>query len=78
MSSSSKVIVGALAGIAAGIALGLLFAPDKGSETRRKIKEGYGDLSNSLKEKFDLTKDKASDLANKMKSKASSMKNDLS
>ena len=35
--STGKVMLGILAGLAAGEALGILFAPDKGSETRKKI-----------------------------------------
>ena len=34
---SSKILVGFLAGAAVGALAGILFAPDKGSNTRQKI-----------------------------------------
>ena len=48
----SKVLLGFAAGAAIGAALGLLFAPDKGTETRRKIAEKSNDMADSLKDKF--------------------------
>lgn len=51
MSDNSKVVVGLLAGLAAGVALGLLFAPDKGSETRDKLSQSLKDFGNSIKDK---------------------------
>ena len=50
--SSGKVLLSLLAGVAAGALVGILFAPEKGSVTRKKISkkaEKYGD---ELKEKF--------------------------
>ncbi len=52
MSSGSKVLLGVLAGAATGAILGVLFAPDKGEETRRKISEGSKDVTENLKAKF--------------------------
>jgi gas vesicle protein len=50
MNSTSKILLGFIAGAAIGGALGILLAPDKGSETRRKIVEKGTDLSDSLKD----------------------------
>lgn len=53
MNSTGKVLFGVLAGAAAGVLLGVLFAPEKGSTTRRKITETSNDYTDELKEKFD-------------------------
>lgn len=50
--SSGKVLLGLLAGVAAGALLGILFAPDKGSVTRNKISKKAKDYGDGLKEKF--------------------------
>lgn len=51
MSDNSKVLVGLLAGLAAGAALGLLFAPEKGSDTRDKLNQSLKDLGDSIKDR---------------------------
>ncbi len=49
---SGKVLLGVLAGLAAGAILGVLFAPDKGSVTRKKISGKAEALADEMKEKF--------------------------
>ena len=48
--STGKIVVGVLAGIAAGTLIGVLIAPDKGSETRRKIRQKGDDLVDGVKD----------------------------
>lgn len=53
MNSTGKVLLGILAGAAAGAILGILLAPDKGSETRRKLMQKGEDYADAMKDKFD-------------------------
>lgn len=57
---SGKVILGVLAGLAAGAALGILFAPDKGTNTRKKIGKKKDEMLDDVKEKFNSMVDSAS------------------
>jgi len=50
--STGKVLLGLLAGVAAGAVLGILFAPEKGSETRKKITKKGKDYADDLTQKF--------------------------
>lgn len=50
--NTGKMIGALLVGVAIGGALGILFAPAKGSETRRKLSGAAGDYTDTLKEKF--------------------------
>jgi gas vesicle protein len=47
--SSSKVVLAGIAGLAAGVAIGLLFAPAKGSKTRKKVKKRLRILADLVK-----------------------------
>lgn len=51
--NSGKVLGAIFLGAAIGGALGILFAPDKGSETRKKISSKSNELTDAVKEKFD-------------------------
>jgi len=86
--NTGKFATAVLLGVAAGAILGVLFAPDKGSETRKKISEKSNDLADSLKDKFNnfvdaMTNkfqeagDEVSEYADKGKQKADQWNNDL-
>ena len=76
--STGKVLLGIVAGLAAGALLGILLAPEKGSNTRRMITRKGEDLADEFKEKFDefletiterfeKVKDEVSDFADRKK-----------
>jgi len=66
--SSGKVMLGLLAGVAAGALLGVLFAPHKGVVTRRRIVRKADDYADALKEKFNEYMDTVSERIDDIKS----------
>lgn len=61
-------VLGTLAGIAIGTIVGMLIAPDKGSNTREKIAQKGKDTTDSLKEELNVLLQKASDKYDVLKS----------
>lgn len=51
--NTGNTLLALLAGAAIGAVAGILMAPDKGSKTREKIKDGFDDAKKNLKNKFD-------------------------
>ncbi len=63
-----------LAGVAAGAVLGILFAPDKGSVTRKKISKKGEDYAAAVKEKFNEFLDDISEKFEEVKEEVSDLK----
>jgi len=51
MRDNTKILIALLAGIAAGAALGILYAPEKGSDTRDKLSDSLKNLGDSIKDR---------------------------
>ncbi len=66
---NKNVLVGLFAGVAIGATLGILFAPDKGSETRKKIKDKGTDLKDKAVDKYGNIVDAANEKYEAVKSK---------
>lgn len=77
MDSSSKILAAAITGIAAGTILGLLFAPDKGSVTRKRILDTASDVSDKIKSGSGEVYNKISDLVNKVKPGAENLQQSI-
>lgn len=50
MNNSKNFFGTVMLGVAVGVAIGILIAPDKGSETRKKLMTGAQDLADQLKD----------------------------
>ncbi|CAM4428086.1 YtxH domain-containing protein [Flavobacterium terrigena] len=61
---TNKVILGIISGMAIGAVLGVLFAPDKGTNTRKKIAKKGSNLEKGVKSQLDYLTNK---ISNKIK-----------
>ncbi|RAR72880.1 YtxH domain-containing protein [Flavobacterium aciduliphilum] len=74
---TSSSIIALLAGVAIGVGLGILFAPDKGSKTREKIKEGLDDLKDQAKTQWSNLEDETKEKFSKTKDELKETVDDL-
>ena len=83
-----KAVLGILAGTAIGAGLGILFAPDSGCNTRKKISrkgQDYVDglsgqfnkMASSIGQEFNMLKDEVNQLSDNTKAKAQEIKKDF-
>ena len=67
MSNTSKLILGLLGAVAAGVAIGLLVAPEKGSEMRKKVRKTTGEWADTLSNLFNKAKDGVEEVSDTVK-----------
>lgn len=60
MNNTTKILTALAIGAAAGAILGILYAPDKGSETRKKINEEGKKMADAIKNRYNDMKEKMS------------------
>ena len=70
MNTQSKVILGILGAAAAGVVIGMLVAPDKGEETRKRLRKTAGDWVDNLGHLWERGKQAAEEGAKDLKDKA--------
>ena len=85
MTSRTKVILGLAGAVAAGVIVGLLVAPEKGSDMRKKVGDTatdwagrLSDLFTSAKGEVDNLKSKGSNLAKEAANKFSNVQESYS
>ena len=74
--SIGKIVWGVLAGIAAGTLIGVLIAPEKGSETRRRIRQKGDDLAEGVKDGMNSMVDDVTNKFDQLRGKARKSMND--
>ena len=68
MNSTGKVLLAIIGAAAAGAIIGMLVAPEKGSDLRKKISETTGDWASQLNQLLATGKEQLQNLTNTAKS----------
>ncbi|MBE9480956.1 MAG: YtxH domain-containing protein, partial [Bacteroidetes bacterium] len=72
--STTSFFTGLISGVAIGAVLGILYAPDKGVNTRKKINKKAGEIKDDINKKIDDIKHYAEDAVGDIKEKVSEAK----
>lgn len=74
---NGKVFWGIVTAAAAGAVIGMLFAPEEGTQTRKKIKKRTNSLASELIDALEKSKAKVVSSAEELKDKGQKYKSDL-
>lgn len=77
MNSNAKVILGILAAGAVGVAVGMLLAPEKGSDLRKSIKGSIDDLGDKIGDLISEGKEKLMGVTDELKTHANGVKKEV-
>jgi len=75
--STMKLIYGALAGLAAGVAIGILTAPESGEETRKKIRRSADDVNKRFRRIVGSGSESLSELKDIFENESTGLKDDV-
>lgn len=78
MTTRTKVILGLAGAVAAGVIVGLLVAPEKGVDMRKKVGDTAGDWAGRLSDIFTKAKDEVDNLKTRSTSMAKDAANRFS
>jgi gas vesicle protein len=77
MNNNTKFILGIIAAGAVGVAIGMLLAPEKGSDLRKSIRGTIDGLGDKLADLISEGKDKMMSVADNIKSTTNDLKQDV-
>jgi len=75
--SVKNILIGTLAGLAAGVALGVLVAPAEGAETRQRIADTADSFKRKLRRLRGMTIDELDELKEIFEKEAEGMRDDV-
>ncbi len=73
MTKNTKIALGIAGAVAAGAILGMMLAPEKGSDMRKRVKDKASDLADHLNDMVAGGKEKLAGLKKKMVGEANGM-----
>ena len=77
MTNTSKIILGVVGAAAVGVAIGMLLAPEKGSDIRKKITDTAGDLVDKVTDMVAAGKEKIAEVTNSVTKQTEGLVNDV-
>jgi gas vesicle protein len=75
--SAQKILIGALSGLVAGVAIGVLVAPAEGSETRQRISDTAESWKKKLRQLRGVTADELDELKDIFEKETDGLRDDV-